>query len=718
MLAVLLRQHGEAVTREELRAQIWPQDTFVDFDNSLNTAINKLRDALGDSADNPRFIETLPRRGYRFLAPITSGDQNKTRFSVASWKIAFSTAAVALFLTIVAAVGVWRSGQAQRLNEKDTIVLADFTNTTGDPVFDDTLKQGLRIQLEQSPFLNIVSDQKLSEELRMMRHNEDERLTLPVARDVCQRAGSKVVVAGTISSLGSHYVIGLNALNCQTGDVLASEQSEADRRERVLMALSESATNLRKKLGESLASIQKYDVPLEQATTPSLEALKAYSIGLKTWWAKGETAGFPLLERAVELDPKFAMAYARMGVMYGNLWEEELAIENIRIAFELRENTSARERLFIESQYYGYVIGDMEKAAQLYQVRTEIYPRDFGGHNNLANTYLGLGKCQQGLQEALKAMQLDPGMEDNYITLADSYLCLSRLNDAETTLKQADERRIESEGLVVERYLVAFLKGDEKEMKHLATASGVEPSAEGRLMFLEELAETYHGRLRNARLILRASMNSAKQHDLLAIDQATLSLMEAYFGDARLARADANLAVKWAPKEYAYSQAVAALALALTGDAKRATQLADELNKSFPLDTQLQSYLTPSIRAAIAMGHNDAAEAVELLRVASPYDLGTMGSMDPVYLRGQAYLALGNDEAAAAEFQKVIDHPGIVGDSSIGSLARLGLARSYALHGDTAKARTAFQDFFTLWKDADPDIPVLKQAKAEYAKLQ
>ncbi|HYL84008.1 MAG TPA: winged helix-turn-helix domain-containing protein [Candidatus Angelobacter sp.] len=723
VLTVLLQRPGEVVTREELRNQNWPPDTFVDFDNSLNTAINKLREALGDSADNPRFIETLPRRGYRFIAPVSSDQTRRSTNLAGKWWV---LAAIALVVLVFAVVGglLWRSRRARRLTDKDTIVLADFTNTTGDTVFDDTLKQGLRVQLEQSPFLNILSDQKVSEELRLMGRSADERLTLELARDLCQRAGSKAALAGSISRLGTHYVIGLRAMNCYTGDELGSEQEEADSRELVLRSVSGSATKMREKLGESLASIQKYDVPLEHATTPSLEALKAYSMGLKTWWAQGETAGFPFFVRAVELDPSFAMAYARMGVMHGNLFQLDLSSESTSKAYELRKNTSERERLFIEANYYAYVSGETEKSAQVLEVRARIYPRDSGPHNNLANTYSNLGRHEEALQQALIAMQLDPTYEDNYITLGNCYITLNRLSEAEAVLKQADEHKLDSEGLAVQRYLVAFLRGNEGEMQRLAAGSAAKPGAEDMFASQKEVVEAYHGQLRKARETVHDMVNSAKRDSrnsrtIPALGQASLGLVEAYFGDAQQARADANEAVRRAaPKDF--PRWISALALATAGDSKGAEKLVEELDKSMPLDTGFQHYFAPAIRAAIAMDNKNPDKAVELLRVASPYDLGTMGSMDPVYLRGLAYLELGNGGAAEAEFRKIIEHPGIAQTwpPGPGGLPYLGLARAYALQGHTAKARAAYQDFLALWKDADPDIPILKQAKAEYAKLQ
>jgi eukaryotic-like serine/threonine-protein kinase len=719
VLTLMLQRPGEVVTREELRTAIWQSDTFVDFDNGLNTSINKLREALGDSADSPRFIETLPRRGYRFIAPVNSNDRKGSVIAARSWKVVAPAAIVLLTVAAITGWLIWQSRKV-RLTEKDTIVLADFANTTGDAVFDDTLKQGLRVQLEQSPFLNILSDQKVSEELRMMERSSDQPLTAKVARDLCQRAGSKAVLSGSISSLGSHYVIALNAVNCQAGDALASEQVEVDNRERVLKALSESATNVRKKLGESLASVQKYDVPLEQATTPSLEALKAYSMGLKTWWAKGETAGLPFFKRAVELDPNFAMAYARMGVMHGNLFQLDLSSENTRKAYELRDRTSERERLFIEANYYAYVTGETEKSTQVLEIRGQLYPRDSGPHNNLANNYMYFGRHKEALEQALVAMQLDPTVEDNYITLGNAYICLNRLSDAEGVLKQAQERKLDSEGLTVQRYVVAFLKGDEQEMERLEATLAPKPGAADLLLSQKEAVEAYHGRLKKAWEIVQGPMNSAKHHDSLTIPaftQAALGLSEAYFGNVQQARADANEAVpRAAPGDF--PRWISALALARAGDTKGAANLAEELDKRVPLDTSFHHYWLPSIRAAIAMDNKNPNGAIEALHVTAPYELGTMGAMEPVYLRGQAYLELGNGSGAAAEFQKIIEHPGIAGTWPVGALAHLGLGRAYALQGAKEKARAAYQDFLALWKDADTDIPILKEAKVEYAKLQ
>jgi eukaryotic-like serine/threonine-protein kinase len=717
VLTVLLQRPGEVVTREELRNQNWPPDTFVDFDNSLNTAINKLREALGDSADNPRFIETLPRRGYRFLAPV-SGDQTKKSTNLA---IKWSVLAAVVVVVLVAAVAgglLWRSRQARRLTDKDTIVLADFVNTTGDPVFDDTLKQGLRVQLEQSPFLNILSDQRVGEGLRRMGRPKDERITPALAREVCQRTGSKAFLTGSISSLGTHYVVGLSALNCETGDALANAQVETESKERVLKALSDAAIKMRERLGESLAMIQKYDAPVD-VTTPSLEALKAYSLGMKTWFAKGDAPSLPFFQRAVELDPKFAMAYARLGMVYDNLDERALAIENTKKAYELREKVGEWEQLYLKAHYYDRVTGELEKAAQVYEVWKEVYPRDWAPYNNLRGINALLGNYEKALENAREALRLDPDNEDNVMGLGHAYIALNRLEEAATVFKQAEDRKLEGQGLLWGRYELAFLKDDAQEMERLLTSAASDPSSQGNVLVWSSLWEGDHGKLRAVRDLLQTAAKSAQRDKAMewaGFLQAGTGLLEAYFGDSQEARAHADAAARLATNRD--TAMMAARDLALAGDVKGAEKLAADLNQRFPLDTEVQRYWLPTIRAAVALDRKNGREAIELLKVVSPYELGAIGWMEPVYLRGQAYVMLHDSGAAVAEFQKILDSRRIVELNPVGVLAHLGLGRAYALQGDAAKARAAYHDFLALWKDADPDIPILREAKAEYARLQ
>jgi DNA-binding winged helix-turn-helix (wHTH) protein/predicted Zn-dependent protease len=722
VLAVLLQHPGRVVTREELRSQIWPEDTFVDFDNSLNTAINKLREALGDSANNPRFIETLPRRGYRFLPPVSSNDCAGLAAASSANVVSASTSSrwrIRALIVIAALVGLasgiffWRPREAQRLTEKDTIVIADFTNTTGDPIFDDSLKQGLRVQLEQSPFLSVLSDQQADEQLKLMARSAGERLTPDLARDLCQRVGSKAVLNSTISSLGTHYVIGLNALNCHTGVELASEQVEADSREHVLKALGESATKMRHRLGESLATIQRYDTPIEQATTSSLEALQAYSLGQKTWQAKGAVASLAFFRRAVKLDPNFAMAYGRMGTAYGPAGENGLSIENIRKAYELRTKVSDRERLYVEAHYYDIATGEIEKAVQVYQLWEQIYPRDPAPHDNLADVYWSLGEPEKALDEALETMRLRPNGVSSYEDVSRSYLRLGRLDEAQTVLRNAEQRRLESGWLDRTRYEAAFLNGDQDEMRRLAGSK----RSEALLLYLQGYTEAYYGRVRKARGLWRQSEKSFKDQDLIgfaAYVSASAALAEAVIGDSGHARTDSFAALQL--RETPQTRDMAALALALAADYKSAENLAGKIRGNYrPIDPRF--YLL-TMRAASALGHRDATGAIEVLQGVSPYVGGDMEEMISVHLRGQAYLMLHDGSASAAEFRNILDHPGLVLENPVGALAHLGLGRSYVLQGNVAKARAAYQAFLTLWKDADPDIHVLMQAKAEYARLQ
>jgi serine/threonine protein kinase/tetratricopeptide (TPR) repeat protein len=636
------------------------------------------------------------------------------------WRLAFL---VLLVAALVAGGLYYRGHQAKPLTDKDTIVLADFTNTTGDSVFDDTLKQGLSVQLEQSPFLALVSERKVNETLRLMGRPAGDRLTPELAREVCQRRGSRAILTGSIAALGSQYVIGLKAANCNTGDVLAQAQEQAAGKEAVLKALDNAAVSLRAKLGESLSSVQKYATPVEEATTPSLEALKAYSLGRKMQAAKGDVPALPFYKRAVELDPNFAVAYRSMSVVYGNLNELGRAAENSRQAYQLREKVSERERLAIEAIYYTYTTGELEKAAQAYELWQQTYPRDYLPYTNLGDIYGILGNWEKALQEASGALRLEPNDENNYLNLGNDYANLNRLDEAETVYKQAEERKLEGEFLLTNRYQLAFLKGDAAQMALLLAAAMGKPGAEELLLAYQADTEAWHGKLKKAREVTRQAMESAQHDDAkeaAAMYQAAAALREVESGNRNQAVAEATAAVKLAPNRDV--RAMAAVALARAGDTAGAEKLAAELDKTFPLDTLIQRYWLPTIQAAVALQRKDPNRAIEVLRVTSAIELGqptqVVVFLCPIYLRGEAYLMLHDGQAAAAEFQKFIDHRGAVVNFQWGVLARLGLARAYAVQGDTARARAAYKDFLTLWKDADPDVPILKDAKAEYAKLQ
>jgi tetratricopeptide (TPR) repeat protein len=517
-------------------------------------------------------------------------------------------------------------------------------------------------------------------------------------------------------------VIGLKAVECNTGDTLAEAQQQAASKEAVLKALDSAAVSLRGKLGESVSSVQKYATPLPEATTPSLEALKAYSQGWKTFALKGGAQALPFLNRAVELDPKFVLAYSGMSVVYASFNQPQRSAEAARKAYELRDRVSERERLRIEAFYYLGATGELEKAEQAHELWQQTYPKDAETYINLTAIQASLGNLDKSWEEAREALRADPNSWVVYANLGQAYTNLSRLNEAEAVYKQPEERNVEQQFILLVRYQLAFLKGDSAQMGELAAAAMGKPGAEDEVLATQADTEAWYGRLRSARELTRRAVDSAERNDAketAAIYQAMAALREVESGNPKQARIDAETAVKLEPNRDV--QAMSALALARVGDTAGAERVAAELNKSQPLDTLVQRYWLPTIGAAIALGRKDPNRAIELLKVTSPIELGEplLASvvLCPVYLRGEAYLML-RDGKAAVEFQKFIDHRGLVANFPWGALARLGLARAYALQGDTAKARAAYQDFLTLWKDADPDVPILKQAKAEYAKLQ
>jgi eukaryotic-like serine/threonine-protein kinase len=641
------------------------------------------------------------------------------------WKV-LVPAAVLVVSALIAGVLYFRPRSAAPLTEKDTIVLADFANTTGDAVFDDTLKQGLSVQLSQSPFLNLLPEQKVSETLKLMGRTPGERLTREVAREICVRTNSKAMLSGSISSLGSQYVLGLKAVNCNSGEALAQEQVQAAAKEDVLKTLDKAATSLRAKLGESLSSLQKYDAPVEQATTPSLEALRAYSEGTKIKLQKGDAAALPLFKRAIELDPNFAVAYDALGISYSNLGEDGLASENVRKSYDLRERASEREKYRISAHYYGFATGELEKSEQAYEQWAQAYPRDFSPPANLAVNLIALGQYEKAVAETLESIRLNPDAAVGYGNLVSLYAAGNRLDEAKSTYEQALAHKLENHILHANRYGVAFLEGDTSEMqRQLAWAAG-KPGAKDLLLSIHSDTEAYAGRLEKARELSRQAADVAKRNDqkeTAAVWLLNAALREAEVGNTAKARQQATSALVLASTRDL--QILAALALARAGDTVRAQTMADDLNKRSPLNTMLNGYWLPTIRAAIALDGRHAEKAVELLQVASAYELGEPspgaqvgGTLYPVYVRGEAYLEAGQGQQAAAEFQKLIDHRGIVQNSVVGALAHLQLGRARALSGDKESARKAYQDFFALWKDADPDIPILKEAKAEYAKLQ
>ena len=636
-----------------------------------------------------------------------------------TWKTGILAGIALAVISAAALVFFHVRPQPAKLTNTDTVVLADFTNTTGDAVFDGTLRQGLAVQLEQTPYLSLISDARIGQTLRLMGQPSDARLTPETALEVCRRTQGAAVIDGSIAKLGDDYVLGLKAVNCQNSDTLAEEQVSANGKEQVLGAVGKAAAQLREKLGESARSLQAFDTPLEQATTPSLEALQAYSLGRKMFYEKGSAAALPFLRRAVELDPNFAMAYRSLAAMYQNLNEQNLMAANASKAYELRDKVSERERFFIEATYYWMATGDLEKALPVYALWQQTYPRDYSLYVHLGFIYEMLGDLEKSLDNARESVRLEPNRVNNDEGLIAAYINLNRMDEAEAALKQAEERKLESEGLMALRYQLAFLHGDSTGMAETVSEAMGKPGAEDWLLATESNTEAWFGRFNSARALTRRAMESAERNDAKEISasyQAEAALREAEAGNREQARADASAAVKLAANRGVL--AIAALALARAGDTAMAEKLAAELDKSFPVDTIVQRYRLPTVRAAIALQRNDPNQAIELLQVASPLDLGDEGHLLPVYLRGQAYLMLHDGNQAAQEFEKFAAHRGLVGNFPLGALAGLNLGRAYALAGNTDNAKTAYQNFLTLWKEADPDVAIYKQAKAEYAKLQ
>ena len=629
------------------------------------------------------------------------------------WKVIVPAAMVVLALSVG---GYFYFHRAPKLTNKDTIVLADFVNHTGDPVFDDALKQALSVQLEQSPFLNIVSDRKVSETLKLMGRSASERVTPEVAKEICVRTGGKAVLAGTISSLGSEYVVGLQAVACNTGDILAKEQAEASSKESTLKALSQVTDRLRKKLGESLASVEEFKAPLE-ATTSSLEALKAYAIGRTTAHTKGTAQAIPFDKRAIELDPNFATAYLALGIDYLNLGQNGSAVENFKKAYDLRDRTSEREKYRISGMYHQCVTGDLQRATEVFELAKNLYPADLVPHAELAIIYETFGQYEKALPEFQEGLRLGPDDPNGYGNLAFTYMRLDRLDDARKTLEEAKARKLDNEHLHFCAYYLAFLNRDQEEMARQVAWGNGQPGVEGRLLSVQSNTEAYYGRLRKARELGKRALESESRADLkdvAAEREANSALREVELGNAEAAQHAAISALELSSGRD--TKVTAAFVLARVGKSAKAKELVAELEKHDPADVELKMVLLPPVKAAIQFDKGDAAQAVSTLQTALPYEAGA--ALYPAYLRGQIQLSAHNGSAAATEFQKLLDHPGFVLNNPIGALAHLQLGRAYAMSGDPGKAKAAYQDFLTLWKDADPDIPILKQAKAEYAKLQ
>jgi serine/threonine protein kinase/Flp pilus assembly protein TadD len=682
-----------------------------------------------DSRRLAGFVET-PASDYTSRSGSRGGLQaepeSKSRLpidrSAGMWKIVVPIVVAAA----LAGGGLYyRFRPSAKLTDRDTVVLADFTNTTGDPVFDGALRQALSAQLEQSPFLNLLSDERIGGTLALMAQPKETRLTHGLAREVCQRTASAAVLDGSIAQVGTEYLLTLKAVNCSNGDLLAATSAEAHDKNHVLDAVGNMAATMRGKLGESLASVQKYDAPAENVTTSSLEALQAYSLGYQAQVTKNDyAAAIPFFQRAISLDPNFAMAYARLGANYFNLNETVRASENIRKAFELRERVSEREKFYIASHYGHFVTGNLEAARKSYELWAQTYPRDNVPANNLAVIYNNLGDYASTLARVQQSLKLNPESGISYSNLITAYLSLNRLDEAKAAAEDAKARNLDSLLNHANLYLIDFLQRDAAGMQQEAARLMGKPGYEDIMLYYESDTAADAGQFAKANELTQRAIESAQHADekeTAAAYQAEAALRAALAGDMAYAKRQAQAAL--ALSDGGDVKAMSAIALALAGESAAALRVADDLDKRLPEDSIVQFDYLPMIRAAVALHSGDANRAIAALAPSAPYELGAASQnltflLYPVYLRGEADLAAKQGLAAAAEFQKILDHPGVVLNEPIGALTHLGLGRAYALAGDSAKAKVAYQDFFALWKDADADIPILRQAKAEYGKLQ
>jgi serine/threonine protein kinase len=707
-----------------LNPDVWPK-----LEEIINKALEKDRKLrYQNAADIRTDLQRLKRDTDSSRTALTAS-QAESKSATKSARFPWTAVTAATVIVVALALGGWLlfSRRAHALTDKDTIVLADFTNTTADPVFDGTLRQGLSVQLEQSPFLSIISDQQIQQTLQLMGQKPDAKLTPEIARELCQRTSSAAVLDGSIAQIGTEYLLTVKAVNCENGESLASAEAQAADKNHVLDALGKSASEIRNKLGESLSTVQKFDTPLEQATTPSLEALQTFSSGFKIATRTGApAAAIPFFQRATELDPNFAMAYILLGRLYGDIKEYSLSAEYTRKAYELRDRTSEPEKYFITVSFLAAVTGNIEKAEQVCELWIQAYPRSVAPHDFLAGLlYPVLGQYDKSVEAGKQAVLLNPDFPISYANLLYAYISLNRLEEAKAAYRQALERKLDFPFFHIALYELAFLQNDTPAMAQQLAWSADKPGIDDWLLDLEANTAAYSGRLGTARELSARAVDSAgrvNKKETAAMYSALSGLREALFGNADEARRYSTLAIKSsAGRDVEY---VAALALAYVGDNTRAQTLTDDLSKGFPEATIVMFNYVPTVRARLSVNKRNASEALDNLRVAAPFELGKASAsnvwvaMYPIYVRGEAYLLSHRGSEAAAEFQKILGHRGIVLNEPIGALAHLQIGRAYAMQGDTSKAKGAYQDFLTLWKDADPDIPVLIAAKSEFAKLK
>ena len=731
VLALLLEHPGDVVTREELRQKLWPADTFVDFDTGLNSAIKKLRDVLGDSAEEPRYIETLPRRGYRFIAPVENGALPASpvvevhlgpilppRLAPKLWnkRRLVVTAGVAAFL-IVAAIASWRIFFARPvLAETDVILLASFVNKTGDPIFDNSLDKALEVKLTESPFLSLFPEADVRETMRTMRRDPNERVTRELGIEICNRQGLKAVVVPEIAAFGSRYLITLEAIDARNQKSIARRQEEAENKDQVIAALGKAGSQLRRRLGESLSSLEKYDAPLDFATTSSLEALQAYRTALMQFRFTRLREAIALLERAVELDPQFSSAYRVQGAVYANLGDGQASRKNHAKAFELLKDRhlTQEENFLTTGAYHSSITGNLEKAIAVFVLYKQAYPRSTIAHNVLGVVYLHTGRTEEALREFLSAVDLArvPAGADTSNAIG-TLMILGRFEEAKEILEQWRQKLPLTSRQMQQHYEIAFFENDAATMERLAREI---PADDTLWLGLQQQLAFFRGdsgKLRSLSETLVNQQRRAQRMENAANELAWHARLESYLGNYALAHKLCRQAGE-ADKDSNLGLGHCAKALAEAGDVTQAEVLAAKLDRLRPEDTLNQRVHLPLIRSIIERQRGNAVKAVDLLAPVTQYE---QGEPQVLYHRARAYLAAGEHAKAAAEFEKLIGHRGWFGWGVFAPLAQLGLARAYAMQGDRENSRKAYDDFFTTWKDADPDIPTLRQAKTEYTKL-
>jgi eukaryotic-like serine/threonine-protein kinase len=727
VLALLLEHPGDVVTREELREKLWSADTFVDFDTGLNSAIKKLRDALSDSAEEPRYIETLPRRGYRFIAQVENGDLSPSaavhekltvvplRQTPKVWsrgRLFIVGAVVAVLL--VAALVTWRVFSARpALTGSDTILLASFVNKTGDPIFDNSLDKALEVKLTESPFLSLLQEADVRETMRTMRHDPNERVTQELGIEICKRQGLKAVVVPEIAALGSKYLITLDAIDARTQKSIARRQEEAKNKDDVIAALGKAGSQLRRRLGESLGSLEKYDAPLDLATTGSLQALQAYRAGQSLYRSGKRRESIPFFERAVELDPQFCSAYAGLAGAYHSIGDEEASRKNFAKAFALKDGRLTQEENFeTTARYDDAITGNLEKEIAVAVLYKQAYPRSVSAYNLLGIAYAKLGRTEEALREFNWAIDNSPlPSSATYSNASQALLILGRFDDAKKMLDQWHQKGSLTPFQLFLRYRIAFLEKDAATMERLAREAPAEDIPWLHLQMRLAFLRGDFAKLRGLSETLVKQQSRANRMENAAFELAWHAGIESYAGNYELARRLRRRAEE-AGNGSALGLMQSAQALGEAGDATQAEALTAKLERLFPEDTFQQNVILPVIHSIIERQRGNAAKAVDLLAPATQYP-----NVLVFYHRGQAYMVGGEYAKAAADFEKVISHRGWPEWEVFGQLSRLGLAQAYARQGDLEDSRKAYDEFFTTWKDADPYIPVLRQAKADYKKL-